>query len=79
MQGARLNGPAMRYAIEFFRRTTTDPAGKTLDRYVGDFDSTEEAQAYGLANCPEEADGIRLYLSGIPKGTILIRPDKHDE
>ena len=76
--GARPNGPAMRYAIEFFRRTTADPAGKTVDRYVGDFENTEEAQAYGLSNRPEEADGFRLYLSGIPKGTISVRPDKHD-
>ena len=77
-QAARPNGPAMRYAIEFFRRTTADPGGKTLDRYVGDFENTEEAQAYGLSNRPEEADGFRLYLSGIPKGTISVRPDKHD-
>ncbi len=79
MQGPRLNGPAMRYAIEYFRRTNAFPTGKTIDRYVGDFDNNEDAQAYGLTNRPEEADGIRLYVSGIPKGTISVRPDKHDE
>jgi len=68
----------MRYAIEFFRRTTADPAGKTTGRYVGDFDSTEDAKAYGLTNCPDEADGFRLYLSGIPKGTISVRSETHD-
>ena len=68
----------MRYAIEFFRRTTAYPAGKTVGRYVGDFDNTEESQAYGLTNCPDEADGFRIYLSGIPKGTVSVRPDTHD-
>ncbi len=68
----------MRYAIEFFRRTTAFPAGKTVLRYVGDFDNNEEAEAYGLANRPEEADGFRIYLSGIPKGTVSVRPETHD-
>jgi len=68
----------MRYAIEFFRRTTVDPAGKTVSRYVGDFDNTEDAKAYGLTNRPDEADGFRLYLSGIPKGTVSVRSETHD-
>ncbi len=68
----------MRYAIEFFRRTTAHPGGKTVSRYVGDFDDNELANAYGLANRPEEADGFRLYLSGIPKGTVSVRPEVHD-
>lgn len=68
----------MRYAIEYFRRTTAYPAGKTVSRYVGDFDNTEDSQAYGLTNLPDEADGFRIYLSGIPKGTVSVRPETHD-
>ena len=68
----------MRYALEFFRRTTANPTGKTTGRYVGDFDNTEDATAYGLANRPEEADGFRIYVSGIPKGTVSVRSEIHD-
>lgn len=68
----------MRYAIEFFRRTTADPSGKTVDRHVGDFDNTEDAQAWGLSHRPDEADGFRIYAAGIPKGTISVRAETHD-
>ena len=72
------NAGSMRHAIEFFRRTTADPAGKTVGRHVGDFEDTEEAKAYGLSHRPEEADGFRIYLAGIPKGTVSVRPDTHE-
>ncbi len=78
MRGVWTTAERMRHAIEFFRRTTADPAGKTVGRYVGDFENTEEVKEYGLSHCPEEADGFRIYLAGIPKGTVSVRPDTHE-
>ena len=68
----------MRYAIEFFRRTTAYPDGKTVSREVADFENIEEARARGLVGCPDEADGFRLFVAGMPKGTVSIRSETHD-
>ena len=64
--------------IEFFRRTSAEPAGKTVRRHVADFPSQKESESYGLSNRPDEADGFRIYDTGILRKTISVRPETHD-
>ena len=63
----------MHFVIDFYRRSSAAEGGSEMvRRVVGEFDSVDDANVYGLHSAG--ADGFRVYENDVLKSEMTIPP-----